>query len=61
MASRYYTYFLNCWKNRSVTQEQLQNAVTKGLITQAEYETIIATPQNPILATAATAEKTEEA
>lgn len=46
MASPLYNYFLNCWKNCGCTQQQLQNAVAKGYITQQEYDQIIATPQN---------------
>lgn len=44
--SRLYNYFLDCWKNRTVIEVQLQNAVTKGYITQDEYNIIITTPQN---------------
>lgn len=45
MASRLYGYFLMCWRNGTVTESQLQTAVSKGYITQSEYEAIIATPQ----------------
>lgn len=45
MASRLYNYFLTCWINGTVTEEQLQTAVSKGYITQKEYETIISTPR----------------
>lgn len=45
MASRLYNYFVYCWKNGTITQEQLQQAVAKGYITQEEYEQIIAMPQ----------------
>jgi hypothetical protein len=44
--SRLYGYFLMCWKNGTVTQTQLDTAVTKGYITAAEEETILATPQS---------------
>lgn len=46
MASRLYNYFLSCWINGTVTELQLQNAVTKGYITQDEYNTIVATQQS---------------
>jgi hypothetical protein len=45
MASRLYPYFLMCWKNYTVTAEQLQTAVQKGYITQEECEQIISTPR----------------
>jgi hypothetical protein len=45
MPSRLYAYFLMCWKNYTVTEEQLQVAVQKGYITQEEYEEIISTPR----------------
>ncbi|WP_082050322.1 XkdX family protein [Risungbinella massiliensis] len=45
MASRLYGYFLMCWKNGTVTESQLQTAVSKGYITQSEYEEITSTPQ----------------
>jgi hypothetical protein len=41
MSSRLYIYFYTCWKNGTITQEQLQTAVTKGYIAQDEYERII--------------------
>lgn len=40
-----YAFFLNMWIMRKITAEQLQTMITKGKITQAEYETIIATTQ----------------
>lgn len=46
MASRLYNYFLNQWVNCTITQAQLDNAVTKGYITSAEESQILATPQN---------------
>lgn len=46
MASRLYNYFLYCWINGTITEEQLQQAVAKGYITQDEYYQIISTPRN---------------
>jgi uncharacterized XkdX family phage protein len=37
----WYEYFKDCWENGTVTQEQLQEAVTRGWITQEQYEEII--------------------
>ncbi|MGA9175127.1 MAG: XkdX family protein [Thermoactinomyces sp.] len=45
MASRLFTYFLLRWQTDTITEEQLQNAVAKGYITQDEYQTIIETPK----------------
>lgn len=45
MASRLYGYFLSSWKNQTIDEAGLQIAVSKNYITQAEYETIIATEQ----------------
>lgn len=45
MASRLYNYFLYCWINGTVTEEQLQRAVQLGYITQDEYNQIISTPR----------------
>ncbi|MCH5586322.1 XkdX family protein [Shimazuella sp. AN120528] len=41
MSSRLYAYFYTCWKNGTISQEQLQTAVTKGYITQEEYDRMI--------------------
>lgn len=45
MASLLYNYFLSCWINYTITDEQLQKAVSKGYITYDEYLTIINTPR----------------
>ena len=39
--------YLPLWISGQMTIEQLQAALAKGRITQAEYEYIIAQPQNP--------------
>ena len=40
-----YNFLLNMWIMKKVDEEYLQARVTKGQITQKEYEMIIATPQ----------------
>ncbi|WP_343342430.1 hypothetical protein [Terrisporobacter petrolearius] len=40
-----YNFLLNMWIMKKVDEEYLQVRVTKGQITQKEYEMIIATPQ----------------
>ena len=40
-----YNFLLNMWIMRKVTETYLQARVTKGQITQEEYEMIVATPQ----------------
>lgn len=40
-----YNFLLNMWIMKKVNEEYLQNRVSKGQITQDEYEMIIATPQ----------------
>jgi hypothetical protein len=47
MSQLWVNIYLPLWIQRRMTIEQLQAAVVKGRITQDEYETIIATPQNP--------------
>lgn len=42
----WYNFYLDLWIQGTVTVAQLQKAVAKGRITQAEYEAIIATTQN---------------
>lgn len=44
MSTIYYNYFLTCYLKDppSVTAEQLQTALTKGKLTQTEYDQIIA-------------------
>lgn len=42
----YYDFLRNQWLLCKLTPEQLQNAVTKGYITQAEADVILATPRN---------------
>lgn len=43
-----YPFLLNMWIMRKVDEIYLQARVSKGQITQTEYEMIIATPQVPI-------------
>jgi hypothetical protein len=40
-----YNFLLNMWIMKKVNEEYLQKRVSKGQITQDEYEMIIATPQ----------------
>lgn len=40
-----YQFLLNMWIMKRVDETYLQGQVTKGRITQQEYEMIIATPQ----------------
>jgi len=41
-----YNYFLTCWKyNSTFTEQNLTNAVEKGLISEDEKKTILATPR----------------
>lgn len=42
-----YDYLLGQWIMRKVDEAFLQQQVTKGRITQDQYNTIIATPQVP--------------
>jgi hypothetical protein len=44
MSSRLYAYFHACWRNGTISQEQLQTATRKGYLTQEEYESIIRSP-----------------
>lgn len=46
MASRLYKYLLSSWLNCTLSEEQVQNAVLKGYITQEEADTIKSTPRN---------------
>jgi hypothetical protein len=39
--SRLYSYFLSCWNNSTVNEEGLQTAVSKGLLTQDEMNSIM--------------------
>jgi hypothetical protein len=39
----FYEFLLNQWILGNLTQTQMQNAVTKGYITQAQADAIIAT------------------
>lgn len=44
--SRLYNYFVSCWKyNVNFTQINLDNAVTKGLITSDEETEILVIPR----------------
>ena len=45
-----YKFCLNMWIMRKVDETYLQKQVTKGRITQEEYDIIINTPQNEISA-----------
>ncbi|GEA17728.1 hypothetical protein E306M_09310 [Moorella sp. E306M] len=40
-----YTFLLNMWIMRKITVDQVQNAVTKGFITQEQAEAILSTSQ----------------
>ena len=40
-----YLFLLNCWILRKIDEEYLVDKVSKGKITQAECDMIIATPQ----------------
>lgn len=40
-----YQFLLNMWIMGKITEAQVQNAVTKGFITQQEADMIIATPK----------------
>jgi hypothetical protein len=43
--STYFAFWKMCYVNGWVTLEQLRQALQKGLITQAEYDEIIAAKQ----------------
>lgn len=43
--SRYYNFVLYQWQIRAWDQTNVQNAVTRGFITQNEASAILATPQ----------------
>ncbi|GIP38298.1 hypothetical protein J31TS4_15780 [Paenibacillus sp. J31TS4] len=45
MASRLFNYFLMCWINDTVSEQQLETAVAKNYITEQEKRDIIATPK----------------
>lgn len=45
-----YSFLLNMWIMQRITKTNLDNAVTKGYITQAEEDMILATPQGPPMA-----------
>lgn len=40
-----YSFLLNMWIMKKITESQIQIQVTKGKITQPEYNTIVAAPQ----------------
>jgi hypothetical protein len=48
MSAVWYNIYLPLWITNQMTIEQLQIAMSKGRITQEEYDSIINTPQNPI-------------
>jgi len=49
--SRLYNYFVSCWKyNANFTTTNLDNAVTKGLLTEAERTDIEAIPRELVTA-----------
>lgn len=41
----YYDFLMNQWRMGKLTEAQIASAVTKGYITQAEADTILATPK----------------
>lgn len=43
-----YNIFLRNWENRRASIEQIEQAVTKALLTREEADTILATPQNQL-------------
>lgn len=45
-----YTFVLKMWKERRVDEAYVIYQVEKKRLTQAEADDILATPQNPILA-----------
>ena len=45
MSATWFNIYLPLWVARKMTVEQLQTALTKGRITQEEYDTIIAAPR----------------
>lgn len=45
MASRLYQYLLDCWKNGTVDEVQLNTAVSKNYITVQEKSVILTTPK----------------
>lgn len=42
----FYEFLLNQWILNNLTETKLQTAVTKGYITQEQYNTIIVTPKS---------------
>jgi hypothetical protein len=42
-----YAFLLNMWIMKRIDETYLQEQVTKGRITQQEYDMIVATPQIP--------------
>lgn len=46
--SAIYSIFLRNWTNGRASEEQIQEAVVKGLISQKDADTIMATEQNPL-------------
>lgn len=46
MATIYYNLFMRNLVNGEATEEQIGQAVTKNYFTQAEADTILATPKN---------------
>lgn len=47
MSTTWYNIYLPLWVTGQMTEEQLQTALAKGRVTEPEYNTIVATPQNP--------------
>lgn len=41
----YFNYFLMCWMWGTVSETQLQQAVTKGYLDEAQRQAIVATPR----------------
>lgn len=48
MSTTWYNIYLPLWIQRQMTIEQLNTALAKGRITQPEYDSIIATPQQEV-------------
>lgn len=44
MVFDWYRWCANCWANGTITESQLQTAVSMGRITQEQYDTIVGEP-----------------
>lgn len=47
MNNAMYPFLLNMWTMRRINEAYLQIMITKGYITEEEFEMIVATPQIP--------------